>query len=287
MATPIRKVLAQHWPEYLIEAWALGMFMVSAGLATVVVESTRSPVIALVTDPNLRRLIIGLAMGATAIALIYSPWGQRSGAHMNPAVTLGFLLLGKMRAVDAVCYCAAQAIGGLAGVLIVWFIAGSAFSAPQVNYIATVPGRSGVGVAFVAEFGISLLMMLTVLTASSRRRTAPYTGICAGVLVAAFITVEAPLSGMSMNPARSLASAVPAGLWDHLWVYFTAPILGMALAAVGWRRAQGGIAAPCAKLAHPAGVRCIHCGYTPPRAAPPDTPDPSATGTRTGTGVRQ
>ena len=263
----IRDSLAKDWPEYLIEAWALGMFMLSAGLVTVFVESPHSPVLALVSDPGIRRLLMGLAMGFTAIALIYSPWGQRSGAHMNPAVTLSFLLLGKMRAVDAFFYCVAQVIGGLAGVLLVWAIAGGAFSAPEVNYVATLPGAAGAGVAFVAEFGISMLMMLTVLTVSSRPRLAPYTGVCAGLLVAAFITFEAPLSGMSMNPARSLASAAPAGLWDHLWLYFTAPILGMTTAAVLWRWAHGRGAVPCAKLDHPPDVHCIHCGYEPSRAA--------------------
>ena len=264
--------VATNWPEYLIEAWALGMFMLSAGLVTVFVESPRSPVLARVADPDLRRLIIGLAMGLTAVALIYSPWGRRSGAHMNPAVTLSFLLLGKMRSVDALFYCVAQVIGGFAGVLLAWGIAGGAFSAPQVNYVATMPGAAGAGVAFVAEFGISMLMMLTVLTVSSRPRVAPYTGICAGLLVAAFITFEAPLSGMSMNPARSLASAAPAGLWQHLWLYFTAPVLGMTTAALVWRRTQGRSAVPCAKLAHPADVRCIHCGHEPPHLAPAGEP---------------
>jgi aquaporin Z len=279
---PIRDTLARHWPEYLVEAWALGMFMVAAGLVTVAVESPRSPVPRLVVDPDIRRLIIGLAMGCTAVLLIYSPWGKRSGAHMNPAVTLSFLLLGKIRGLDALCYCVAQLLGGVAGVLLAWAIAGTAFSAPEVNFVATLPGTMGARVAFVAELGISMLLMLTVLTASSRPRTAPYTGICAGVLVAAFITFEAPLSGMSMNPARSLASAAPAGVWHHLWIYCTAPVIGMTAAAVLWRRANGRGAVPCAKLQHPTNVRCIHCGYEPPRAAPLAAPGWRGSATRTG-----
>jgi len=255
-----RDALAKHWPEYLIEAWALGTFMVSAALATLLLESSRSPLRGLLADAQIHRAIIGLAMGGTAIGLIYSPWGQRSGAHMNPAVTLSFLLLGRMHAWDAFFYCAAQVAGGIAGVLLVWWVAGSALSAPEVNFVATLPGSAGVTVAFVAEFAISALLMFTVLEVSGRPRIAPYTGLCAGVLVASFITFEAPLSGMSMNPARSFASAAPAGHWQHFWIYVLAPILGMATTALLYqaRSARG-----CAKLAHLSGVRCIHCGYEP------------------------
>ena len=87
----------EHWPEYLIEAWALGMFMISAGVVTVLVEHPDFGVPEVIESAALRRALIGLAMGATAIALIYSPWGRRSGAHMNPAVTLTFWRLGKVR----------------------------------------------------------------------------------------------------------------------------------------------------------------------------------------------
>ena len=109
---------AQHWPEYLIEAWALGAFMVSAALVTALLEHPSSPVHQLLPNGNARRALIGLAMGLTAIGLIYSPWGQQSGAHMNPATTLTFLRLGKVQPWDAVFYISAQFIGGLCGVLL-------------------------------------------------------------------------------------------------------------------------------------------------------------------------
>ena len=66
-----------------------------------------------------------------------------------------------------------------------------------------------------------------------------------------------------MNPARSFASAAPSGMWMHLWVYFTAPFLGMALAAAARTLVVGRTGLPCAKLEHPADQRCIHCGYEP------------------------
>jgi aquaporin Z len=257
------EALQRHWPEYLIEASALGLFMVSAGLVVVLIESAGSPIRSLLPNPGLRRALVGLAMGLTAIALIYSRWGQRSGAHMNPAVTLTYLLLGRIRRWDAAFYIGAQFVGGVAGVALVLVVAGSAFSSAEVNYVATMPGSAGVGAAFMTEVAMSALMMFTVLTVSSRPRLAAYTGVFAGALVALFITVGAPLSGMSMNPARSFASAYPAGLWQHLWVYFTAPVLGMTLAAL-LRRALPGLGPlPCAKLVHPDDVRCIHCGHEP------------------------
>ena len=111
--------LRRHWPEYLMEGWALGMFMVSAGLFAHAALVSRLAVRAAIPDGMLRRALMGLAMGLTAIAIIYSPWGQRSGAHINPAVTLTFWRLGKVATWDAVFYVAAQFAGGLLGVLLV------------------------------------------------------------------------------------------------------------------------------------------------------------------------
>lgn len=260
-----RVALRSHWPEYLIEGWALGMFMISAGVFTALFEYPNSPVRQALADPTLRRALIGLAMGATAVALIYSPWGQRSGAHMNPAVTLSFLRLGKVKRWDAAFYIASQFIGGTLGVLLLAALLGKAFTHPSVDYVVTMPGKQGVAVAFVAEIAISCGMMLTVLWATSTPRLARYTGVFAGVLVATYITVEGPLSGMSMNPARTFASAAPAGEWQHLWLYFTAPVLGMLLATHLHRALSSRRVSACAKLLHPDDVRCIHCGYDPAR----------------------
>jgi len=226
----------EHWPEYLIEAWALGMFLVSAGVFTVLIEHPDFGVPTLIATALLRRTLIGLAMGVTAIGLIYSPWGQRSGAHMNPAVTLTFWRLGKVRGDDALWFIAAQFAGGVLGVLGVLAVFGERFAAQPVSFVATLPTH-GVVVAFALEALISCGLMLTVLGFSSRARLAPYTGLAAGALVASYIAFEAPYSGMSMNPARSFASAAPAGFWSDLWIYFVAPPLGMlAAAAIHLRR---------------------------------------------------
>jgi aquaporin Z len=256
--------LRRHWPEYLIEGWALGMFMISAGVFATLLGSPASPLTKLIPSPDMQRALVGLAMGSTAVALIYSPWGKRSGAHMNPAVTLTFLRLGKVAPWDAAFFILAQFTGGVAGVTIAAALLGDAFVAPPVRYVATAPGYFGVPGAFLAEVLISALLMSVILRVSNSARYAKYTGLCAGALVATYITLEAPLSGMSMNPARSFASAFPAGLWSDLWIYFIAPVLGMQAAAAWYTYRRGRQAVACAKLQHPPDQRCIHCGYTPP-----------------------
>ena len=110
-----RTALAEHWPEYLIEGWALGMFMVSASLFTLWFEDPASSLNHAIMNGGVRRGLIGLAMGITAVLLIYSPWGKRSGAHMNPAVTVAFFSLGRIEAWNALFYVLAQFIGGFIG----------------------------------------------------------------------------------------------------------------------------------------------------------------------------
>jgi len=259
--------LRSHWPEYLIEGWALAMFMISAGVVTTLVEHPDFGVPRVLPDETLRRVLIGLVMGATAILLIYSPWGRRSGAHMNPAVTLTFWWLRRMNGADAALYALAQFAGGVGGVIAAYALLGDRFAAPPVAFVATRPA-GGVALAFTLELLISCGLMLTVLAFTSRARLAPFAGLAAGALVALYIAVEAPFSGMSMNPARSFASAAPGGLWEGLWIYFVAPPLGMLAAAAIHGRL--GRAAGCAKLRHSDGQRCIHCGSEPaPRSRAP------------------
>src|SRR5262249_14103648 len=202
----------------------------------------------------------GGAMGLTAILLIRSPWGQRSGAHLNPATTLTFWRLGKLGPRDAIGYAIAQVIGGLAGVGAAKAVLGDLLGHPDVNYVATTPGRAGDGAAFAAEVAITFVLISVVLHVSNTPDLARRTPLFVGALVAAYITVEAPISGMSMNPARSLASALPAGAWDALSIYFVAPPIGRLLAAEVhvWRR--GAAAVYCANLDHdnprPCPFRC-------------------------------
>src|ERR1044072_6930749 len=110
--------LKQHWPEYLMEAAELGVFMFSACAFTVLLFHPASPIAQTIHDGVLRRLLMGTAMGSTAIAIIFSPLGQRSGAHFNPSVTWTFFRLGKIEAWDAAFYTLFQFVGGIAGVML-------------------------------------------------------------------------------------------------------------------------------------------------------------------------
>jgi aquaporin Z len=253
--------LREHWPEYLCEAAELGLFMISASVFTILLWHPSSPVLNVIPSPFVRRMLIGVGMGGTAIALVFSPLGKRSGAHFNPAVTLTFWRLGKVKNWDAVFYIIAQFVGGIAGVIIVSLFARMTLAHPSVNFVATLPGPRGVWIAFIAELLIAFILMSTVLRVSNTPHLARYTGLFAGALVATFITFEAPLSGMSMNPARTFGSAVGGQLWTGLWIYFTAPVLAMQLAAALYRYGEGIVY--CAKFHHHNNQRCIfNCRFS-------------------------
>jgi aquaporin Z len=241
-----------------MEAAALGTFMVAACGFGALLWHPLSPANVVVPDGVARRALMGLAMGLTNVALVYSPWGQQSGAHMNPSVTLTFLRLGKVRPWDGLFYVLSQFAGGLAGVFLARLAFGRFLADPAVNYVVTVPGAQGVAAAFIAEVGITFVMMTTVLVVSNSP-LARWTGLCAGVLVATYITFESPISGMSMNPARTLGSAVPAMTFSALWVYFTAPLVGMLLAAEVYAAVRSAGNVRCAKLFHENSKRCIFC----------------------------
>ena len=254
--------LRQHWPEYVMEAAELGLFMMSACAFTVLLFHPASPVAQSIQSGTVRRMLMGMAMGSTAVAIIFSPLGKRSGGHFNPSVTLTFFRLGKITAWDTAFYVLFQFAGGIAGVLIASKILGSLVAHQSVNYAATLPGSSGPRVAFLAEFLISFILMSVVLTVSNTKRLSRWTGLFVGALVATYITIESPISGMSMNPARTLGSAAVAHNWMSLWIYFTAPPLGMLLAAETYKRLKAGHAVACAKLHHHNNQRCIfRCNF--------------------------
>src|SRR5499427_7783634 len=249
------RALREHWPEYICEAAELGLFMISAGLFTILLHYPSSPVLNFIPGEFTRRMLTGIAMVGTAVALVFSPLGKRSGAHFNPAVTLTFWRLGKVKNWDAIFYIIAQFIGAIAGVFAVTLFVRKAIAHPTVNYAATLPGMEGVIVAFIAEFVIAFVLMSVVLRVSNTPHLARYTGLFAGALVATYITLESPLSGMSMNPARTFGSAFVGHLWMGLWIYFTAPVLAMQLAAVLYIRGKRTVY--CAKYHHYNQHRCI------------------------------
>lgn len=256
------EAISLEWPEYLMEALNLGLFMLSACVFGTLLAHPDSRLHQFIADPFARRAAMGLAMGLTAIFIIYSPFGQRSGAHMNPSVTLTYLVLGRVKPWTAVFYVAAQFLGGAAGVAVARLIIGPPLGHAVVNYVVTNPGPAGPEAALAAEFGISMILMFTVLAVSNSAAWSRWTPIAAGILVALYIAFEDPYSGMSMNPARSFGSAVVAGDWASLWIYFVAPPLGMLVGGLLYRLRAGAHRVFCAKLHHHNSQRCIfRCGY--------------------------
>jgi aquaporin Z len=235
--------------------------MVAISLLVTAFESPVSPIYRAIHCSFLRTALLASAIGLVLALLIHSPWGKRSGAHLNPAVTLTFLRLKKIHPWDALFYVVAQLAGGTLGVILVAWCVGRLFTDPPVHYAIAVPGSAGEAVAFVAELVISCTLMAMILAFTTSPRLIRFTGVAIGGLVAFWILVEAPLSGTSMNPARTLASAVPGMLWQHLWIYLVAPTVGMLIASQIHLNVHGRDVSGCAKLLHPQNVRCIHCGY--------------------------
>lgn len=212
-----------------MEATLLGLCMMSAGIFSVLLHTLRPPNGTWLNAQFLHDLLYGAAMGATSTALVYSPWGRRSGAHANSAVTVTFWRLGKIKTFDALFYIAAQVAGGVSGVAAISLLLGDSFRLAPVMYVVTQPGPQGVWWALVAELAISFVFMSTILATTNRPALAKYTGLFTGLLTLVFLTVEAPLSGMSMNPARTLSSAIPGRLWRGVWAYLAGPVAGDAV----------------------------------------------------------
>ncbi len=227
-ASPLAALRA-HWPLYLYEAAELAAFLLSACAFTVLLFDPASPAAAL--QPTLRRALMGLSMGLTAVGIIESPWGRRSGAHFNPAISLTFYRLGKIGPTDTCFYILAHFVGAPAGVALAALLLGPRIALPQVRYAITVPGpwlgKAGPPAAFAAETFMAALLMTTVLVTSNQPRLARYTTWLMGLLISGYVFCFAPISGFSINPARTFGSAVLAHVWTSFWIYCTAPLLGM------------------------------------------------------------
>jgi aquaporin Z len=224
--------------------------MISACVFDVLLFDPAWHAMSLFPSAAFRRLLMGITMGGTAVLIIHSPMGKRSGAHFNPAITLTYFRLGKIGWEDAVYYVVFQFVGGVFGVGVAALFLGRSLAVPEVEYVVTVPGRWGATGAFLAELFMAMLLMGTVLLVSNRPSIARYTSYCVGVLIVFYVLVFGPVSGFSINPARTTGSAVFAHVWTGWWLYFIAPLPGMMGAAEMYVRAQGADQILCAKL-HP------------------------------------
>jgi len=221
-----------NWKLYLMEAFGLSIFMVSACFFGAILEAKTSFVHLAIHNDFVRLVIMGVMMGLTALLIFYSPWTSPSGSHINPAVTLSFLRLGMINKKDALFYVIFQFIGGTLTVYCMRFLMGSMLIDPPVNSVVTVPGRRiTVLHAGITEFLIAFLMITMILFSSANNKLKKYTRIFAGCFVCIYVVIAGPVSGFGMNPARTFASALPANTWTAFWMYMIVPIAGMWMAA--------------------------------------------------------
>lgn len=221
----------KNWKHYLQEAFGLAIFMISACFFGAMLEGKNSSIHHFIPNNFTRTLIMGVLMGTTALLIFYSPFTAPSGSHINPAVSLTFLRLGKMCHWDALFYGIFQLIGGILAVYLMQLLLGEILTAPPVSSVATVPGKAGMLPALIAELIIAFITMTMVLFTSNHNTLKKYTRIFAGCLVCTWVIIAGPVSGFGMNPARSFASALPAHLWTGFWIYLIVPFAGMLLAA--------------------------------------------------------
>ncbi len=144
-------------------------------------------------------------------------------------------LEGKIGGWDAIFYTLSQFIGAMIAPLLLLAAIGAPFAHEDVKFATSMPGPAGAMIAFIAEFLMSFILMLAVLVALNSKRLAKLTPVIVGALIGLYIAFESPLSGMSLNPARSFGSALTADKWNGLWVYFVAPVLAMLLATEAYR----------------------------------------------------
>lgn len=254
--TPLFFTFKRNWLLYICEATELALFMLSACTFTIFFFDPSWPASHWFPSAMIRRALMSIAMGITAVLIIQSQMGRRSGAHFNPAITLTYFRLGKIKLWDAVFYVFFQFIGAVFGVAVAATIFGSSLSRPSVNYVVTIPGRYGTAAAFFAELFMASVLMTLVLLLSNRVHLATYVSYVVGGLIVFCVFVFAPVSGFSINPARTTGSAFFAGVWTAGWLYFVAPLLGMFAAAEVYVRINGRDRVLCAKLHPDSAFRC-------------------------------
>ena len=255
--------MKDQFPAYLSELVGTAIMMAIGVGAITLFWAPASPFPRIEME-RLRLLATGLAFAGGATLVVYSPLGRMSGGHLNPAVTCAFWRLGRIDTRDAVAYAIAQTLGALAGVAAAQVVAGDLATAVELGMT-----RPGMGVSVLAaclfEILITFALMFLILSCLNKPTLAPRTGILAGLLVATLVMVEAPLTGTSLNPARTLGPAILAPNYTGLWIYFAGPIAGALIAAAAFT-GQWGRQTVCAKLHHTDKYPCPFddCRYTEP-----------------------
>jgi aquaporin Z len=213
------------WPTYLSEFIGTAL-LIFVGLSVVIFDfGAGSPIVSLLPDVGVRRAITGFLFGTTGALIAISPVGKISGAHINPVVTLAFYLKGKMSARDAAGYIVAQFAGAVAGALplLLWGQMGR-----SVGFGVTIPGNNySIWAALWGETVTTIGLIVGLFVFLGHKKLRQFTPLLFPFLYALMVWLEAPLSGTSTNPARSVGPSVIAGVWTGWWIYFIGPLAGM------------------------------------------------------------
>lgn len=240
------------WSLYAAEFLGTAMLLIGGLSGVILLISPGSPVAALGLPGWLARAVAGALFGLTGSLVTVSAIGRHSGAHLNPAMTLAFLVEGRISRSHAAWYVLSQGLGAIAGaaVVLLWGPLGK-----PLQYGTTTPAHGlnpWLAVALEALCTVVLVGTVFVFLGHDRlKRLTPWT---MSPMYAVMVSVEAPWTGTSTNPARTLGPAVVTGAWQGFWVYLVGPALG-ALIGVGVARliARGGKAVDQARIAqHPA-----------------------------------
>ncbi|MGK7900859.1 MAG: MIP/aquaporin family protein [Hormoscilla sp.] len=218
--------VAHCWQEAVVEAIDT-FILVFVGTGAVMVDR--------IADGVLTHLGISFVFGAVIAALIYTT-GHISGAHINPAVTLGFWASGFFPARKVLPYILAQCLGAIAASALLLLTLGAV-----ADLGATQPLNGNWWQALILETILTFILMFVILGSGLDRRSPQgFAGIAIGLTVGLEAACMGPITGASMNPARSLGPAVVASMWQHHWVYWVAPILGAQLAVIVYRQLSHG-----------------------------------------------
>ena len=253
-----------HWRIWGAEAACTGLLVLGALSAVALVLGDRSPVAD--ASESVRLLLTGMLVGVTVTLIVISPLGRLSGAHLNPAVTLAFRVVGRVSGHDVVGYLAAQLAGALAGALAFRLLWGSvAFSVDGGVTHPSLATAAAIGI----EAGMTGLLVGIIFVFVSRERLMRWTPLMLWPLIGALVWRGSPYTGTSLNPARSAGPAVAFADFSDLWLYLVGPILGALAVAVLWRRRHPNAWPMTAKLFHdaryPSSLGC-EVPAMPPRA---------------------
>ncbi|HMZ88309.1 MAG TPA: aquaporin [Chitinophagales bacterium] len=203
-------------------AEALGTFAILFfGTGAAIVDS--------ITGGTVSHVGISVTFGFTVMSMIYV-FGNTSGAHFNPAVTIAFYFSGRFPGKEILPYVIAQFLGAIAGSGLLLFLFPDAATRGE-----TVPSGD-VLQAFVLECVLTFFLMLTIIhVAHGSKEQGMFAGLAIGSVVLMAALFAGPICGASMNPARSLAPALMSGNLQSIWIYLTAPVLGAVGAVLGWK----------------------------------------------------